>query len=158
MKTMNPQNYPSEPAERAEYGRVRRPEAMKASLLLTACALVFLGSIGSTLAMPAEPAGADKTQLPRITEVKSMQGKHPHRAGLAEEISVTVKGALKLRQEASATDPAKQIVLFFDGILLSDVHPSSNGLDAKGDGELRFFLAHSEEPIALWTRLGLVTE
>lgn len=112
---------------------------MKASSLLTACALVFLGSIAS--ALPAEAAGAAKTQ-PTVKSAKPLGG-----AGLGDVISVTVVGAPEFRQEALG----RQLVLFLDGIPLKSVHPDYNDLDDHGDGELRFFIEHTEEPIARWT-------
>jgi hypothetical protein len=102
--------------------------------------------------MLAGSAGAVEGGAPKVTEaINAHAGAKgdPHSAGLEEEILVTVKGAAAFRMEALGKE---ELVLFFDGIPLAGIHPGYNGLDARGDGELRFFVDHSEEPIALWSR------
>lgn len=107
--------------------------------------LTIAGCIALILATPARLVCAEDTAptaLPRVTKVA------PDHAGLENEIVVTVAGAVSLRPEALGKE---KLILFLDGLPLTGVY-AYNGLDARGNGQLRFLVEHTAEPIEMWRR------
>ncbi len=106
----------------------------------------------ATLILCGHPLHAEPldTTKPYVLSATSRNPEHPDAAGLEEEISVIIVNGGRLMDEAQRRN--KEITLFIDGIPLKGVSPGSGAINRDRD-ELRFFISHTEGPIALWNRL-----
>ncbi len=107
---------------------------------LTVAVLVVTGPV----MLRAEPLDRSK---PYVVAVRSTDRDNLTRAGLEEELLVTVTNLELLEQDA--LKQKKAIVLYIDQIALEDIMT----VVCYGTGatdELRFFISHSDGPINLW--------
>ncbi len=118
------------------------PVPVKALVIFAVCGLFF------SMGLWAEVIDTSK---PYVASVHSSE----NALGLEDEIGVMVINAGQLLDEARQQD--KHILLFIDGIPIKGIFPDTYAID-RDKGELRFFVDHSEEPIAMWDHLMLSRE